>query len=182
MTDTEDQKAAGAEELTTPGEHAEAAESVEPGGHVSSPDVPNDVEIAARSADMDEPSNTHEKQFVLGPNPYADGNPYTVKSGYDHEPNKLATRQYAIDAGLWPTGDVELKSTKRHPDGVSWILTYTVDVIPAHIATDGTEHPTVTGHSEAELDEDGEPTGETVISDPVNATAPAAGEDGEATE
>lgn len=131
-------------ELVTPEEHAEASEGVEPDEHVSDDSVPDDVEVAARSADMDEPSTTHVKTFVVGPNPYQTGrNPYTEASGYDHEPNKAATRQGAISAGLWPTGDVTFKSAKKHPDGESWILTYAVEVIPAHDAEPGAEHPRV---------------------------------------
>lgn len=131
-------------DLTTPEEHAEAAEGVEPDEHVSAPTVPDDVEVAARSADMDKPGTTHEKDFVVGPNPYQTGrNPYTAAGGFDHEPNKAAMRQYAINAGLWPTGEAEYKSAKRHPDGVSWILTYTIPVIPAHTAADGSQAPKV---------------------------------------
>lgn len=131
-------------DLVTPEEHAEVTEGVEPDESVADESVPADVEIAARSADMDKPSDTHEKVFVLGPNPYSPNkNPYTETSGFDHEPNKAATRQYAIDAGLWPTGDVRFKSAKKHADGVSWALTYAVDVIPAHNALDGAPTPEV---------------------------------------
>lgn len=145
---TEEQKTGqagdGVDELVTPPEHAEASEGVEPGEHVSDDSVPDDVEVAARSADMQSPSMTHTKTFVVGPNPYQTGkNPYTEASGFDHEPNKAATRQYAIDAGLWPTGDVTYKSAKPHPDGVSWILTYAVPVIPANGASDGSQSPKV---------------------------------------
>lgn len=131
-------------ELVTPEEHAEAAEGVEPDQHISDPEVANPVEIAARSADMDKPSRTHTKTFVVGPNPYQTGkNPYTEASGFDHEPNKAAMRQYAIDAGLWPTADAKYVSAKKHPDGESWILTYSVEVIPAHLAEDGSQSPRV---------------------------------------
>lgn len=131
-------------ELVTPEEHAEASEGVEPDQHISDPEVPVDVEIAARSADMEEPSHTHTKTFVVGPNPYQTGkNPYTEGNGFDHEPNKAAMRQYAIDAGLWPTADAKYVSAKKHPDGVSWILTYSVDVISAHLAGDGSQAPKV---------------------------------------
>lgn len=145
---TEEQKSGQAgedvAELVTPEEHAEASEGVEPDENVADDSVPNDVEVAARSADMQSPSMTHEKTFVVGPNPYQTAkNPYTEAGGFDHEPNKAATRQYAIDSGLWPTGDVSFKSAKKHPDGVSWILTYTVDVIPAHEADPGATHPRV---------------------------------------
>ena len=82
---------------------------------------------------------------LLGDNPQTQiqNNPYTEAGGFDHEPNKAATRQYAIDAGLWPTGDVSFKSAKKHPDGVSWILTYSVDAIPANDAPDGSQSPRV---------------------------------------
>lgn len=152
----------GVKELVTPEEHAEASEGVEPEEHVSDPTVPNDVEIAARSADMDEPNTIHEKTFVVGPNPYQTGrNPYTEGNGFDHEPNKAATRQYAIDNGLWPVADVQYKSAKKHPDGVSWILTYTVEVIPAHTAEDGAQSPKVVA-------EDGDAEGATNYSPPEN--------------
>lgn len=143
------------DELVTPEEHAESFESIEPGADVSDESVPDDVEVAARSADMDTPSTTHEKVFVLGPNAYSpDRNPYTEAQGYDHEPNKAATRQYAIDGGMWPTGDVRFKSAKRHPDGASWILTYEVPVIPAHTAEDGAQSPRVVGGDGADGVED----------------------------
>jgi hypothetical protein len=132
------------DELVTPEEHAETTETVEPDEHVSDPGVPDDVEVAARSADMDKPSTEHRKVFVLGPNSVDNStNPYTEAHDYDHEPNKAATRQYAIDQGMWPTGDVRHVSTKRHPDGVSWVLTYAVDVIPANDAPDGSQTPRV---------------------------------------
>lgn len=137
-------EAGDAAEIVTPEEHAEATESVEIDQDISDPEVPNDVEIAARSADMDTPSTTHEKVFVLGPNSVLTGkNPYTEGNGYDHEPNKAATRQYAIDQGLWPTGEAAFKSAKKHPDGESWILTYTVPVIPAHVVESGSQSPSV---------------------------------------
>jgi hypothetical protein len=150
MTAKKTSKAASAKavadvpELVEPDEHAETTDTLEPDQHVSDPEVPNDVEIGARSADMETPSTEHRKVFVLGPNPYQTGtNPYTESSGYDHEPNKAATRQYAIDGGMWPTGDVRHVSTKRHPDGESWILTYAVDVIPANDAPEGSQTPHV---------------------------------------
>jgi hypothetical protein len=135
--------AAVAPEIKSPEHHAQATESLEPGQHVSEPEVADDVEIAGRSADMSEPSTTHRKVFVLGPSPVFGDNPYTADRGFDHEPNKAATRQYAIDQGMWPTGPVEHKSTKRHPDGESWILTYEIPVIPANDAPDGSQTPRV---------------------------------------
>jgi pyruvate/2-oxoglutarate dehydrogenase complex dihydrolipoamide dehydrogenase (E3) component len=46
---------------------------------------------------------------------------------------------------MWPTGDARHVSTKQHPDGESWVLTYAVDVIPASDAADGAQTPRVTG-------------------------------------
>ncbi len=138
------------DELVTPEEHAEVTKDVDATTPVASDEVPTDVEIGARSADADAPTNDFEKVFVLGPNPYiTDENPYTEAHDYDHEPNKTATRQYAIDHGLWPTGDVRFVSGKKHPDGVSWILSYAVPVIPAHLADNGETHPHV-------VDDDGD--------------------------
>lgn len=155
MTEEKTPNPGADDELVTPEEHAEAYESVEPGQDVADDGVPADVEIASRSADMSSPSTTHEKAFVLGPNPYSPSkNPYTEANGYDHEPNKAATRQYAIDGGMWPTADVEFKSAKKHPDGVSWILTYTVEVIPAHDAEPGSQTPRVVGSDGADVPED----------------------------
>lgn len=156
---TEEQKSPepGADEaLTTPEEHAAATDTIDAGQAVSDPEVPDDVEVAARSADMDTPSLTHEKVFVLGPGSVGNNtkNPYTEANGYDHGPNKAATRQYAIDGGMWPTADAEFKSAKRHPDGASWILTYTVEVIPAHTAEDGAQSPRVVGGDGADGVED----------------------------
>lgn len=175
MTEEQQSEQAGenVDELVTPEEHAEAMEGIEPGEDVSDPGVPDDVEVASRSADMDSPSTTHEKTFVLGPNPVDNSrNPYTEANGYDHEPNKLATRQYAIDHGLWPTAGVAFKSAKRHPDGESWILTYTVDVIPANDAPEGSQTPSVSAVALPDYDEEGEATGKTNVVDALNYSPP----------
>lgn len=78
--------------------------------------------IARRSADIHtETAKDHEhvKVFVLG-----GGIAKPTKDGYDHEPNKAATRQYAISQGMRPNGETRLVSVKQHPDGVSWVVTY----------------------------------------------------------
>lgn len=158
MTEEQNPAPGDDETLVTPEEHAATADTLEPGQDVSEPEVPTDVEVAARSADMEKPSTTHVKQYVLGPSsdPTAKGNPYTEARGFDHEPNKAATRQYAIDNGLWPTDDVKFVSGKKHPDGESWILTYSVEVIPAHDAEDGAQSPRVVGSDGADVPEDAE--------------------------
>lgn len=83
----------------------------------------HDEIVARRTIDTDEPAiGEHVKVFVLGgPKP-------TEAGGYDHGPNKAATRQYAISQGMRPTGDVKVKSIKRNRDGVAWDVTYTVPV------------------------------------------------------
>lgn len=114
-----------------------AADELADGESVS--DLPFEEEVAARSADTVKPSDHFTKVFVLGPGTY------TAAVGFDHDPNKAATRQYAIDAGLWPTADVEHVSTKTHDDGVSKVLTYRVAVAPAHLVGPESPHPEVVG-------------------------------------
>lgn len=87
------------------------------------------TEVAARSADVDEvKTETHRKEFVHGPGTY------TEAGGFSHEANIAATRQYLINAGLRPVGDVKHVSTKTHEDGVSKVLAYEGEVVPAHLA------------------------------------------------
>lgn len=84
--------------------------------------------IARRTIDTDaEELAVHEKVFVLAALP--DGaKPSAAK--YDHEPNKIATRNYAIQNGLRPTGPVTVKSITQHRNGRSWVVTYKVPVVP----------------------------------------------------
>lgn len=115
--------------------------------------LPPAEEVDARSADLDHATTLHRKEFVLGPGVYS------AKTDYDHEPNKAATRQYAISLGLWPVGDVRFVSNTLHEDGLSRVLTYEVDTRPAHTFTDESDHPEVvaadgdaTGATNAEAD------------------------------
>jgi hypothetical protein len=84
--------------------------------------------VAERSADIDATTaNEHRKVFVLPPGPKP-----TEANGFDHRANYAATRQYAVQNGLRPTGDVRLVSVKPFgPGGVSWALTYAVPAVPA---------------------------------------------------
>lgn len=87
------------------------------------------TEVAGRSADVDEvKTETHRKEFVHGPGKY------TVANGFSHEANIAAVRQYLINTGLRPVGDVEHVSTRTHEDGVSKVLAYEVEAVPAHLA------------------------------------------------
>lgn len=95
--------------------------------HVGDADA--DTEVAARSTDVDEvETSVHRKEFVHGPGVY------TVASGFSHEANIAAVRQYLINSGLRPVGDVKYVSTTKHPDGVSKVLAYEVEAVPAHLA------------------------------------------------
>lgn len=83
--------------------------------------------IARKSADVSAASSDeHRKVFVLPPGPKP-----TEANGYDHAANKAATVQYLISQGMRPTGEVRLVSIKQHENGVSWVLTYAVPVVPA---------------------------------------------------
>lgn len=106
--------------------------------------LPQAEEVEARSADTHKPTTTRRKVFVLGPGERrgadaADG----LGKGYDHEPNFAATRQEAINGGLWPVGDVRFVSRKTHADGVSLELTYEVEVRPAADVLDESPNPEV---------------------------------------
>jgi hypothetical protein len=101
------------------------------------------VEVAERSADETADEATKfRKDFVLIKADYDGGDKKSI-----HAANKDAVRQFLINQGLRPTGDVSV-STKAHPDGVSIILTYKVAATPAIIV----ENPDV-AHARV----DGEP-------------------------
>lgn len=108
----------------------DATKDAEPGAegqaHVS--DAEPNTEVAARSADVDEvKTEVHRKEFVHGPGSYR------VKDGFSHEANIAAVRQYLINSGLRPVGDVEHVSTTTHEDGISKVLAYEVEAVPAHL-------------------------------------------------
>jgi hypothetical protein len=110
--------------------------------------------IARRSADIKADAATndeHIKIFVLPPGPKP-----TEKSGYAHEANYAATRQYAISQGLRPTGDVRLVSiTPFGPGKLSWACKYAVPVIPAERVDNWTDHVGTTVITDNETDESG---------------------------
>jgi hypothetical protein len=87
-----------------------------------------EVEVADRSADQDDtPTLRHHKDFVIPARDY-------FPDGLDHTANIDATRQFLINEGLRPTGDVTFDGAEKHPDGYSMILHYSGPVIPAVIA------------------------------------------------
>lgn len=85
--------------------------------------------IALRTTDTDEKSiDEYRKVFVLGPLPAKPDEEH----GFAHDANKAATREFAIQNGLHPNGEVEHVSTEKHADVKgAWVLTYSLPVIPA---------------------------------------------------
>lgn len=121
MTDTTEETPIEEESVETIGERRKALDPV-----VSEADLSDAEIIARRSADIgDEKSDEYRKVFVLPPGPKP-----TEANGYAHDANKAATREFAIQSGLYPTDDVKLVSIKQHKNKVSWLLTYSVPVIP----------------------------------------------------
>lgn len=93
--------------------------------------------IANRSADIHTKKaagNRHVKVFVLPPGPKP-----IEENGYDHAANKAAVIQYAISQGMRPVergiDAVELDSIEPHDNGISWVLTYSVEVEVAEAIT-----------------------------------------------
>ncbi len=133
----------------TIGEQRKARDVVDSEADLSDPEI-----IARRSADIEaKEADEYRKVFVLPPGPKP-----TPANGYAHDANEAATRQYALQAGLYPTGDVRHVSTKQHDNGVSWVLTYAVKVVPTErvlvsepdVALQGEDAPANTdgaGHS-----------------------------------
>lgn len=88
-----------------------------------------EVEVAQRSTDVQATGTSkHRKTYVLLREQY---NART----FDHVPNINATRQFMLDYGLRPVGDVKFAGSERHPDGVSVRLHYEGEAVPAVVAT-----------------------------------------------
>lgn len=98
-------------------------------------------EVASRSADGSE-GVRHVKEFVVLGASFGD------EDGPEHEANKLAVLQEAIQRGLHPRGDVSFDGAETQHDGVSRLLRYSVDVVPA--ATDSEAEQTTTPRSAAD--------------------------------
>lgn len=82
-----------------------------------------EAEVAKRSADGAE-GTRHVKDFVVLGNDLGEDGP-------GHDPNKLAVLQEAIQRGLHPRGDVSFDGSELLGDGVSTLLRYSVEVVPA---------------------------------------------------
>ncbi|MFI1166559.1 hypothetical protein ACH4UM_23885 [Streptomyces sp. NPDC020801] len=84
-----------------------------------------DVEVDERSADGAK-GTRHIKEFVV---------PAARWTGedYQHEANRAALVGEAIQRGLHPRGDVAFDGQEEHPDGVSLILSYSVETVPSSV-------------------------------------------------
>lgn len=101
-----------------------------------------DVEVAERSTDGSE-GTRHVKDFVILARDW---------SGTDaqHEAYRTAAANEAIQRGLHPRGDVSFDGSQDHPDGVSLVLTYSVDTVPSSV--DHTPQATTTPRDVIEAD------------------------------
>lgn len=93
------------------------------------------VEVAERSADVSKASTKqHRKVFRV----FTAGLDFDAAS-FDHLPNFTATRQYMLDHGLRPVGDVAFVGAEKY-DEKNTDLIYQVEALPAAIAT-AEDHP-----------------------------------------
>ncbi|GAA3230716.1 hypothetical protein GCM10017691_23920 [Pseudonocardia petroleophila] len=85
------------------------------------------AEIAARSADTEEPGNRFVKVFVIS------GRDFHVDGPLDgmHRANQVATLQEALNRGMHPQGGARFDGDEETADG-SVRLTYSVDVVLAY--------------------------------------------------
>lgn len=84
----------------------------------------SEAEVAKRSADGSD-GTRYAREFVVLGSHFGD------EDGPEHEANKLATLQEAIQRGLHPRGDVRFDGAELTADGVSRSLRYSVEVVPS---------------------------------------------------
>lgn len=115
----------------------------------TTPEAPNPttkdlgIEIAERAADQHAESATKfRKEFVVPEREWL-----RADKSAQHEANEHAVRQGLINAGLRVGPEVKIShSQKKHSDGRSLVITYTVDVSVAGTTEDfSTEHSRVDG-------------------------------------
>lgn len=85
-----------------------------------------EMEVDQRSADGSD-GMRHVKEFVVL------GGGLRDEDGPEHIANKANVVQSAIQHGLHPRGDVRLDGVAKHPDGMSRVFTYSVEVVPASV-------------------------------------------------
>ncbi|MEH0586223.1 hypothetical protein QA942_19885 [Streptomyces sp. B21-106] len=84
-----------------------------------------DVEVDKRSPDGSS-GTRHVKEFVVL------GDAWTGEE-YQHEANKAAVANEAIQRGLHPRGEATFDGSEDHPDGESVVLTYSVETVPSSV-------------------------------------------------
>ncbi|MEH0657736.1 hypothetical protein QA860_08315 [Streptomyces stelliscabiei] len=84
-----------------------------------------DVEVDKRSPDGSS-GTRHVKEFVVL------GDTWTGEE-YQHEANRAAVANEAIQRGLHPRGEATFDGSEDHPDGASVTLTYSVETVPSSI-------------------------------------------------
>lgn len=93
-----------------------------------------EVEVDERSADGSD-GTRFVKQFVVQAARWND-------QDYQHEANRAGVVNEAIQRGLHPRGDVAFDGQQEHPDGLSLVLTYSVETVPASVDTNPSETTT----------------------------------------
>lgn len=83
------------------------------------------VEVDKRSPDGSS-GTRHVKEFVVRADRW-------TGEDYQHEANRAAVTNEAIQRGLHPRGDVSFDGQEEHPDGVSLVLTYSVETVPSSV-------------------------------------------------
>jgi hypothetical protein len=84
-----------------------------------------EAEVAERSADGSD-GTRFVKQFVVLAARWTD-------EDYQHEANRAGVVNEAIQHGLHPRGAVSFDGGETHPDGLSLVLTYSVETVPASV-------------------------------------------------
>lgn len=152
-------------EETPPDEVDETVDETAPAAYVGSGLTDGQI-IAQRTTDTDADSaEVYTKVFVMA------GVKPTEANGVDHSANRAATREFAIQNGLRPTGDVTLKSVKHNIDGLAWDVTYTVPVVLTERAEGASEADIVTQGEDAPANTDGNAGGEELADDADKPTA-----------
>ncbi|MFI5687896.1 hypothetical protein [Streptomyces sp. NPDC051636] len=84
-----------------------------------------DVEVDERSPDGAS-GTRHVKEFVVHSAGWSG-------EEYQHEANKAAVANEAIQRGLHPRGEALFDGAEDHDDGVSVVLTYSVETVPSSV-------------------------------------------------
>jgi hypothetical protein len=102
-----------------------------------------EAEVEKRSADGSE-GTRHVKEFVVLGATLGD------EDGPEHDANKIGVLQEAIQHGLHPRGDVSFDGAETLQDGVSRLLRYSVEVVPASVDSEPENTTTPRDASEGE--------------------------------